>query len=251
MCLCVYTLYVLVWMYTSRNFKQCPAGCQWFNIFLLPTFWRNFLSVADSIPLRETASQAESLGRSLVRQEGLLKAAQLFCSQGEQSSCCRMQNRTPSCITSCSGCGAATQEHQEGEVLLAQQGDTVPQAGCPQLPGPAVAAEVLGLQWHCCHACDEDKRQRLMRMNWYTGTLVPVQISPLRSTRTVRFIWRYKCVITALSFSEPFFLTFKTGTVFLCCCFVPLLSLLLALKRSGVWSGEHKIWMVDLIDRLG
>lgn len=136
-CLCVYTLYVLVWMYTSRNFKQCPADCQCFNIFLLPTFWRNFLSVADSIPLRETTSQAESLGGSLVRHEGLIKAAQQFGSLGEQSSCCGMQNRTPSCITSCSSCGEATQDHQEGEVLLAQQGDTVPQAGCPQLPGPA------------------------------------------------------------------------------------------------------------------
>lgn len=91
----------------------------------------------------------------------------------------------------------------------------------------------------CCHVCGEGRRQRLMGMNWYTRTLVPVQISPLRLTRTVRAIWRYKCIITVFSFPETFFLTFKTGTVFLC-YFILLLSLLLACKiiqRSDICWG--------------
>lgn len=76
------------------------------------------------------------------------------CKAGEDvtelySSVAAYASGAPSCINTCSSRDTATQDPHEGEVLLAQWGDIMPQAVCPQLPGAALAAEGLESQWRC------------------------------------------------------------------------------------------------------
>lgn len=143
--------------------------CQGFNTLLLPAFWRNFLLAADSIPLREVASQAGSLGGWQMRQRGCYRTAQQCCSLHEQGSfsCC-MQNRAPSCLTASSSHGAATQDLHEGGSFgtMREHCATGWLSPAPwSCSGRWDAGVTVTLR---CRACGEDTRQRLMGMNWYS-----------------------------------------------------------------------------------
>ena len=156
-------------MYKSRNVKQWSVDCQGFNIFLLPAFWRNFLSVADSIPLREIASQVGSLGGSRVRQEGMLRSGtavlqprwtRLLLMQGaEQGSILHhhlQQSWTgnPGPPQGRDAFGTARRHHATGWLSPASW-------SCSGRWGAGVTVRL------CCHARGEDARQKLMGMNWY------------------------------------------------------------------------------------